>query len=101
MSGYGKLAETVEYMVESAVTKATLAPIDLLARGALAGALLGFVTGFAFLVSAQTGEFIVVALLLPACFVLIILLCLELLTGNFGIMPTGRFTRWEGGTIPW
>lgn len=67
MSDYGKLAETVEYMVEFSVTKATRAPVDLLVRGALAGALLG----------------------------------LELLTGNFGIMPPGRFTRWEGGTIPW
>lgn len=91
MSDYVKPAETVEYMVESAVTKATLAPIDLLVRGALAGALLGFVTSLAFLVSAQTGEFIVGALLFPAGFVLIILLGLELLTGNFGIMPTGWF----------
>ncbi|MGI4765192.1 MAG: formate/nitrite transporter family protein [Janthinobacterium lividum] len=81
--------DIVSHMVEAARTKATLRLSDLFIRGALAGAFLGFVTSLAFLAGAQTGQFIVGALLFPAGFVLIVLLGLELLTGNFGIMPTG------------
>ena len=81
--------DIVRRMVESAQTKATLRVSDLFIRGSLAGAFLGFVTFLAFLAGAQTGQFIVGALLFPAGFVLIVLLGLELLTGNFGIMPTG------------
>ena len=88
MADYVKPAQIVGNMVESGVVKAGLTPLDLLLRGALAGAYLGFVTSMAFLVAAQTGQFIAGALLFPAGFALIVILGLELLTGNFGIMPT-------------
>jgi formate/nitrite transporter len=89
MADYMKPSQIVGNMVEAAVIKAGLSPIDLLIRGGLAGAFLGFVTTMAFLAGAQTGQPIVGALLFPAGFALIVILGLELLTGNFGIMPTG------------
>lgn len=91
MADYVKPAQVVANMVEAAVIKAALSPLDLLIRGTLAGAYLGFVTSMAFLVAAQTGQFIVGALLFPAGFALIVILGLELLTGNFGVMPTALF----------
>ena len=93
MADYIKPAQIVGNMVEAGVTKAGLRPTDLLIRGALAGAYLGFVTSMAFLVAAQTGQFIAGALLFPAGFALIVILGLELLTGNFGIMPTAFLAR--------
>jgi formate transporter len=91
MSDYNKPAATVAAMIEAAVVKDRLPALDLLVRGALAGAYLGFVTSMAFLVAGQTGQPIVGAVLFPAGFALIVVLGLELLTGNFGIMPTGLF----------
>jgi hypothetical protein len=91
MSDYVKPAIILDNMVESAVIKANLPASDILIRGALAGAYLGFVTSLAFLVAAQTGQFVVGALLFPAGFALIVILGLELLTGNFGVLPTALF----------
>jgi len=78
-------------MVESGAVKATLPAKDVLIRAMLAGAYLAFVTTLAFLVAAQTGQFIFGALLFPAGFALIILLGMELLTGNFGVVPLAVF----------
>lgn len=91
MSDYVKPEAVVAGMIESGRSKATLPAADLLVRGALAGAYLAFVTSMAFLVAAQTGQFIVGALLFPAGFALIVILKLELLTGNLGVMPTAFF----------
>ncbi|WP_428376867.1 formate/nitrite transporter family protein [Lichenicoccus sp.] len=93
MADYIKPAQIVGNMVEAGVIKAGLTPADLLIRGTLAGAYLGFVTSMAFLVAAQTGQFVVGALLFPAGFALIVILGLELLTGNFCIMPTALMAR--------
>ena len=95
MADYVRPAQVVSNMVEAGVTKASLSKLDLLIRGALAGAYLAFVTSMAFLVAAQTGAFVAGALLFPAGFALIIILGLELLTGNFAIMPTA----WMAGRI--
>ena len=91
MGDYVKPADVVSAIEEAGAVKASLSAIDLLVRGGLAGAYLGFVTSMAFLVAAQTGQFIVGALLFPAGFALIVVLGLELLTGNFGIMPVSMF----------
>ena len=91
MADYIKPAQTVGNMVEAGVVKAGLSALDLLIRGALAGAFLGFVTTVAFLAGAQTGQPIVGALLFPAGFAIIVILGLELLTGNFAVMPTALF----------
>ena len=91
MSDYVKPAAVVETMIEAGVVKAALPALDLLVRGGLAGAYLAFVTSMAFLIGAQTGQFVVGALLFPAGFALIVVLGMELLTGNLGILPTSLF----------
>ena len=91
MGDYVKPADVVSAMEEAGAVKSSLSAIDLLVRGGLAGAYLGFVTSMAFLIAAQTGQFVVGALLFPAGFALIVVLGLELLTGNFGIMPVSMF----------
>jgi formate/nitrite transporter len=91
VADYVKPADVVSAMEEAGAVKAGLSALDLLVRGALAGAYLGFVTSMAFLIAAQTGQFVVGALLFPAGFALIVILGLELLTGNFGIMPVSMF----------
>ena len=97
MADYVKPTDVVTSMAEAGAIKAGLSTLDLLVRGALAGAFLGFATSMAFLVGAQTGQFVVGALLFPAGFVLIVILGLELLTGNFGIMPVALFSGRIGG----
>src|ERR1700747_3608174 len=82
MSDYVKPEAMVVSMIESGRSKATLPAVDLLIRGALAGAYLAFVTSMALLIAAQTGKCVVGALLFPAGFALIVVLKLELLTGN-------------------
>ena len=91
MSDYVKPAAIADAMVESGVVKAALPMLDLLVRGGLAGAYLAFVTSMAFLLFAQTGQFVVGALLFPAGFALIVVLGMELLTGNFAIVPSAMF----------
>ncbi len=91
MSDYVKPAAVADAMVESGVVKAALPILDLLVRGGLAGAYLAFVTSMAFLLFAQTGQFVVGALLFPAGFALIVVLGMELLTGNFAILPAALF----------
>ncbi|WML39589.1 formate/nitrite transporter family protein [Neobacillus sp. OS1-2] len=79
--------QVVESIVQAGEAKAKLPIKDLLIRGALSGALLGFGTTLAFTAEVQTGLGIVGALLFPAAFVIIILLGLELVTGSFALIP--------------
>ena len=74
-------------MVQAGATKAKLSIKDLLIRGGLAGALLGFGTTLAFTAETQSQMGVLGALLFPACFVIVILLGLELVTGNFALLP--------------
>src|SRR5216684_3804203 len=79
-----------EIMAESlqlAKKKAALPIRDLLLRGILAGAFLGFATSLAIGVVAQGSPPIVGALLFPVGFVMLVLLGLELATGNFALLP--------------
>ncbi|MBO1358837.1 formate/nitrite transporter family protein [Acetobacter sacchari] len=91
MADYVKPSVILDNMIEAACLKAALPAKDVLIRAMLAGAYLSFATTLAFLVAAQTGQFIVGAVLFPAGFVLIVLLGMELLTGNFGMMPLAAF----------
>ncbi len=59
----------------------------LLIRGALSGALLAAATTVAFTATVQTGVPLVGALVFPVGFVMLVLLGLELLTGNFLLLP--------------
>jgi formate transporter len=78
------MAETLR----SAQRKAQLGIGDMLLRGALAGAFLGFATSLVFVVQTQGVPAIVGAILFPVGFVMLVLLGLELVTGNFAILPT-------------
>jgi formate/nitrite transporter len=84
---YIKPGEVAKNMLQTAVSKASLSVSDFLIRGFLSGALLGFATSLAFTASKQTTLPIVGALIFPVGFVLIILLGLELVTGNFALLP--------------
>ena len=86
---YVKPDVVVENMIQAGIAKGRLGARDLLIRGLLSGALLGFATTLAFTATAQTGLGIVGALIFPVGFVMIVLLGLELVTGNFALIPLG------------
>lgn len=77
----------VQNMSKAGETKAKLLIKDMLIRGGLAGALLAFATTLAFTAELQSGMGLVGAILFPTGFVIIILLGLELVTGNFALIP--------------
>ena len=74
-------------MILGGTAKANLPVKDLLIRGLLSGGLLGIATTLAFTAALQTGAPIAGALLFPVGFVMIVLLGLELVTGNFALLP--------------
>jgi formate transporter len=84
---YVKPHAVVDHMIAAGGTKAQLPVKDLLVRGFLAGALLGFATTLAFTSTLQTHTGLVGALVFPVGFVMIVLLGLELVTGNFALVP--------------
>ncbi|MHB1303739.1 MAG: formate/nitrite transporter family protein [Acidiphilium sp.] len=88
-------ADIVAGMIKSGMARAALGPFDLLLRGALAGALLGFATSLALGAITQTGQPIVGALVFPVGFAIIVLLGLELITGSFALLPLALL---RGGT---
>ncbi|HEY1802360.1 MAG TPA: formate/nitrite transporter family protein [Terriglobales bacterium] len=69
--------------------KSTLSITDMLIRGMLSGVFLGFGTSMAIVVTAQGLPPIVGAILFPAGFVMLVLLGLELATGNFAVLLAG------------
>src|SRR5262245_30169651 len=79
----------VEQMVNAGVAKSQHPVRDLLLRVFLSGAFLGFATTLAFTASLQTKVGLVGALVFPVGFVMIVLLGLELVTGNFALVPLG------------
>lgn len=84
---YVKPDAVLDQMVQAGVSKARLAPRDLLVRGFLSGTLLGFATTLAFTATLQTKVGLVGGLVFPVGFVMIVLLGLELVTGNFALLP--------------
>jgi formate/nitrite transporter len=94
---YTKPSAVVDMMIQAGETKANLSIKDWLIRGFLSGALLGFATTLALTASGQTGLPIAGALIFPAGFVMIVLLGLELVTGNFAVLPLPALE----GTIGW
>ncbi len=75
--------------LQVAKKKAALPVRDLLLRGILAGGLLGYATSLVMVVLSQGLPGIVGAALFPVGFVLLVLLGLELATGNFALLPAG------------
>lgn len=84
---YVKPEDVVENMLQAGAKKANLPVKQLLMRGFLAGAFLGYATTLAILAATQTGWGIAGALVFPVGFVMIVLLGLELATGNFALIP--------------
>jgi formate/nitrite transporter len=83
---YIKPTDVVKTMLAAGQAKADLPVKDLLIRGFLSGALLGFATSLAIGAAVQTNVPLVGALLFPVGFVMIVLLGLELVTGSFAIV---------------
>lgn len=94
----------VAELVQLGAYKSDLSAKDILIRGFLSGALLGFSTVLAFTTSIQTGMGVLGALAFPVGFAMIILLGLELVTGNFAVIPMavlGRKTSVEKLLYNW
>ena len=101
---YAKPADVVASMVEAGQKKLSLAPRDLLIRGALSGALLGAATALAFTGAVTTGQPLVGALIFPVSLVMIVLLGLELVTGSFALVPLARLegkASWNAVIANW
>ena len=89
--------EIMDDFLRAAKHKASLKISDMLLRGALAGAYLGFATSLAFVTTAQGLSPIVGAVLFPVGFVMLVLLGFELATGNFALLPpavAAKEIRW-------
>ena len=82
-----KPEDIIEQMLLAGAKKADLPVVDMLIRGFLSGVFLGYATTLAILAMTQTGMGIVGALVFPVGFVMIVLLGLELATGNFALIP--------------
>ncbi len=84
---YVNPADLIAEALRVAKRKSLLGIHDMLLRGALSGAFLGFATSLVFIVQSQGAPPIVGALLFPVGFVMLVLLGLELATGNFALLP--------------
>jgi formate/nitrite transporter len=99
MTDYVAPKELMQEAVQLAKRKSDLPVRDMLIRGILAGAFLGYATSLVFVVLSQGLPPIVGAILFPVGFVILVLLGFELVTGNFALLPAGvmagsvRFTR--------
>src|SRR3989441_892943 len=85
--------ELVQEALRVAKKKAALSTQDLLLRGFLAGAFLAYATSLVMIVLSQGLPPIVGALLFPVGFVMLVLLGLELATGNFALLPAALAAR--------
>jgi len=89
MTDYVGPKDLVQEAVQLAKRKSELPARDMLIRGILAGAFLGYATSLVFVVTSQGLPPIVGAILFPVGFVMLVLLGLELVTGNFALLPAG------------
>jgi formate/nitrite transporter len=80
---------------KAASRKVSLSVRDLLIRSFLAGGLLAYATSLVFIVLSQNVAPIIGAILFPVGFVILVLLGLELATGNFALLPMG----WAAGEV--
>lgn len=90
---YNKPTEVMNAMISSGIGKINLTPKNILIRSLLSGGLLGIGTSLAFTAIVQTHLGIIGALLFPACFVIVIILGLELVTGSFAVLPVAYFDK--------
>src|SRR5216683_4323370 len=81
--------ELMQEVVAVAKIKSELGIGNMMIRGILAGAFLGFATSLAMIANSQGLPPIVGAILFPVGFVMLVLLGFELATGNFALLPVG------------
>ena len=81
--------DTINEARQTAARKSALTIGQMLLRGALAGGILAYATSLAMIVNAQGLPPIVAAICFPVGFVILVLLGLELATGNFAVVPIG------------
>ncbi|MFL6517333.1 MAG: formate/nitrite transporter family protein [Bacillus sp. (in: firmicutes)] len=86
-------SKVLESMIDAGAKKAKLSIPQLLMRGFLGAALLGFATTLAFLFELQTNIGMLGAIIFPVGFVMIILLGFELVTGNFALIPVAVLVK--------
>ena len=84
---YIRPSEVAESFLARGVAKSQLPVRQLLLRGLLSGALLGFATTVAFVANAQGLAPVIGAALFPVGFAMIVVLSLELVTGSFAMVP--------------
>jgi formate/nitrite transporter len=89
MADYVSPRDLVQEAVQLAAKKSQLSIRDMLIRGVLAGAFLGYATSLVFMVLSQGLPPIVGAIIFPVGFVILVLLGLELVTGNFALLTAG------------
>ena len=96
--------ELVAEALQVAKKKASLSIGDMLVRGILAGVFLGYATSLAMVIMSQGLPPIVGAALFPVGCVMLVLLGLELATGNFALLPPALMAgevRWTGLLRNW
>jgi formate transporter len=96
MTDYVNPRELVQEALHAADKKCRLSVRDMLIRGILSGAFLGYATSLVLVVNSQGLPPIVGAILFPVGFVILVLLGLELVTGNFALLPAAV----QNGSIP-
>src|SRR5215467_4406944 len=79
-------AEVVADALNAAVKKSNLSISDFLIRGALSGVFLGYATSLVFVALSQGLPALVGAIIFPVGFVILVLLGLDLATGNFALL---------------
>ena len=95
---YQKPPQIATGMIEAGAMKINLPVSDLLLRGALSGAFLGFATSLAVTAAVQTGMPIVGAIIFPVGFCMIVLLGMELVTGSFAVVPLAVLEKKPGAS---
>ena len=90
---YIKPDDLVANMGNAGVAKARLAVKDMLIRGALSGMILGVATTLAFQTRIEFTKNVMGGVIFPVGFVMIVLLGLELVTGNFAVLPVSLFQK--------
>ncbi len=87
-------------MLEAGTKKANLSTKTILLTGILSGMFLGFTTTLFVNALVATGDAVVAALFFPVGFILLVLLGLELFTGNAALLPYAQMGgRISGGQV--
>ncbi len=99
-------SDVARTFVSNGASKSRLPIGQLLLRGFLSGALLGFATTVAFTSTAQGLPPVVGAVLFPVGFAMIVVLSLELVTGSFAMLPAAWLAGETGllrvlGNLAW